>query len=201
VEQRPSASLRAGFEPAFREKQERQASASAQMTIPYRGTTGDGTYFITASTDKKKSVLQSDRMAGLFIRVLFDYRHQRKYQLHEFVVMPDHFLLLITPLVSLERAVQFIKGGFSFRAGKMFGFRGRIWQTSFFDRRVRDSAEYQKFKEYIHQNPVKRGLIGNSEEYPYSSASGKFTLDPLPQRLKPGSVLGQNAALEALLHP
>ena len=75
------------------------------MTIPYRGTTGDGTYFVTSSTFQKKALLQSERMASLLIATLIEYGNQQKYELHEFVVMPDHFHLLITPIVTLERAV------------------------------------------------------------------------------------------------
>jgi len=171
------------------------------MTIPYRGTTGDGTYFITASSLQKKALLQSDRMANLFVETLIEYRSQRKFELHEFVVMPDHFHLLITPIVTLERAVQFIKGGFSFRAGKAFAFRGGIWQTSFYDRRVRDAAEYFSFKKYIYENPVKRGLANRPDQYPYSSASGKFALDGVPQRLKPEPIEQSERSAEALLHP
>lgn len=105
------------------------------MTIPHRGTTGDGTYFVTASTWEKQGLLQSERMAKLFIDVLFHYQKQSKYRLHEFVVMPNHFHALLTPLspVTLEKAVQFIKGGFSFRSKKELGFAGEIWQTSFYD--------------------------------------------------------------------
>jgi REP element-mobilizing transposase RayT len=53
-------------------------------------------------------------MAKLLIDVLFHYREQEKYLLHEFVVMPNHFHLLITPSppATLQRAMQFIKGGF-----------------------------------------------------------------------------------------
>ena len=68
------------------------------VAIPYRGTTGDGTYFVTASTWEKKCLLQSDRMASLFMALLFHYQKHSKYKLHEFVVMPDHFHVLITPL-------------------------------------------------------------------------------------------------------
>ena len=127
-------------------------------------------------------------MAQLFIEVLQHYRRQGKYLLHEFVLMPDHFHVLITPTITLERALQLIKGGFSFRATKELGFGGEIWQTSFYDRRVRDIKEYYAFREYIHLNPVKRGLASLVEEYPYSSARPGFNLDGLPQRLKPVSV-------------
>ena len=134
------------------------------MTIPHRGTTGDGTYFITASTFEKQCLLQS-----------------------EFVVMPNHFHLLITPQapVTLERAMQFVKGGFSFRAKKELGFVWDIWQTSFYDRRVRDAGEYVRFRHYIHMNPVRRGLVSMPEEFRYSSA--KLRLDGVPQGLKPAA--------------
>ena len=147
-----------------------------------------GTYFITANTFQKHSLLQSERMAGLFLDVLYSYRAQQKYLLHEFVVMADHFHLLITPTLTLERALQLIKGGFSFRARRELGFGGEIWETSFYDHRVRDWEEYCAFRRYIHLNPVKRGLAATAEQYPYSSAKAGMVLDAVPQRLKPSGV-------------
>jgi putative transposase len=82
------------------------------------------TFFVTSSIWEKKNLLQTARSAELFIGVLYGYREQGKYRLHEFVVMPDHFHLLATVdgSLSIERAVQFIKGGFAFRAGRELGF-------------------------------------------------------------------------------
>jgi putative transposase len=124
-------------------------------------------------------------MAELFINVLFDYRDKKKYLLHEFVLMPNHFHLLITPVLSLERALQFIKGGFSYRAKRELAFGGEIWEKSFYDRRVRDAEDYFAYRHYIHQNPVKKGLASAAGEYPYSSARPEFVMDKVPQRLKP----------------
>ena len=157
------------------------------MAIPFRGHTSHSTYFVTASTYCKQHLLQSERTALLFIDVLYHYRLQGKYLLHEFVVMPDHFHLLITPCpqVTLERAMQFIKGGYSFRVKKELGLVGERWQPSFHDRRVRDADEYQRFRTYIHENPVRRGLVKVAHHYPYSSANPRFHLDEVPQRLKP----------------
>src|SRR5438309_1085748 len=103
------------------------------MAAPHRGNTGHGTYFITASTFQKKSLFQSERMTRLLIQVLFHYRDGQKYMLHEFVIMPNHFHLLISPVVTLERALQLIKGGFSYRAKKQLEFGGEIWEKSFYD--------------------------------------------------------------------
>lgn len=152
------------------------------MAAPPRGNTGYSCYFITASTFQKQRLFQSEKMARLFIDVLLHYRQQGKFQVHEFVTMPDHFHLLLTPTETLERALQLIKGGFSFRAKKELGFCGEVWQKSYYDRRVRDLSEYLAFREYIWENPVKKGLAA---EYPYSSARPEFNLDGIPQRLKP----------------
>lgn len=122
-------------------------------------------------------------MAGLFVDVLLHYRELRKYLLHEFVVMPDHFHILITPIETLERSIQLIKGRFSYRAQKELGFRHEIWQPSYYDRRVRDAAEYFAFRAYIRRNPEKRGLVAIGEGYRYSSA-WPGELDQAPQRLK-----------------
>jgi putative transposase len=101
--------------------------------------------------------------------------------------MPNHFHLLVTPIppVTMEKAMQFIKGGFSYRAKKELAFHGEIWQTSFYDRRVRDADEYASFRHYIHINPVRRGLATLPEEFPFSSTRSK--LDDAPQWLKPAA--------------
>jgi putative transposase len=128
-----------------------------------------------------------EKIARLFIEVMIAYRTQKKYLLHEFVVMPDHFHLILTPTgIALERAMQ-LKGGFSFQLNKNLKAKRDIWQPSFVDRRVRDSLEYARFKDYIWHNPVKRRFVRTAEEYPYSSAHPSFrgSLDPVPQRLKP----------------
>ncbi len=158
------------------------------MAAPPRGNTGHGCYFITASTYQKRQLLQSDRMKELLVDVLFHYRQQQKYLLHDFVLMPDHFHLLITPVVTLERAMQFIKGGFSFRAKRELGFMHEIWQPSYYDRRVRDAEEFFAFRDYIRQNPVKKGLVASAEAYEYGSAWPGYQLDGIPERVQSAQV-------------
>ncbi len=155
------------------------------MAAPTRGPTGRYPYFVTASTFQKQSLFQSHRMTQLLLEVLLHCHLQNKYLLHEFVLMPNHFHVILTPAITLERALQLIKGGFSFRARKELGFGGEIWQPSFYDRRVRDFNEYAAFRQYIHFNPVKKGLVQAADQYPFGSAVAGFVLDGIPQRLKP----------------
>ncbi len=89
------------------------------------------TFFITTVAWQRVPIFRVEARARLLIEVLFGYRDQRKYLLHEFVVMPDHIHLLFTPApeISVELAVQFIKGGFSYRLQK--ADKIQIWQESF----------------------------------------------------------------------
>src|ERR1700753_3270877 len=99
------------------------------------------------------------------------------YLLHEFVVMPDHIHVLLTPMTSLEKAVQMIKGGFSSRATKELESRWEVWQKGFSDHRIRDTQDYGEHVTYIHENSVRARLVTKAEEYPYSSAHPGFELD------------------------
>ena len=45
-------------------------------------------YFVTANVLQKKSLFQVEKIARLFIEVMLQYRAEKKYLLHEFVVMP-----------------------------------------------------------------------------------------------------------------
>jgi putative transposase len=152
------------------------------MAAPPRGNTGYGIYFITASTFQRQKLFQSERFSVPFVDTLFHYRLERKFLLYEFVVMPNHFHLLMTPTVTLERVMQLVKGGFSYRARKELGFAGELWQPSYYDRRVRGAEDYVNFKYYIRQNPVKWGLAKAPEEFPYSSAFPGFVMDEVPER-------------------
>jgi putative transposase len=143
------------------------------------------TFFITANAYMKRNILQSVRMGELLIDVLYSYRTQGKFLLHDFVVMPDHLHAIISPSVPIKKAGQFIKGGFSFRAKKELGYLHNVWQPGFHDHRIRNFDEYCVYKRYVAFNPVKRGLVIAPEEFQYSSSSGKYELDSLPPGLKP----------------
>jgi putative transposase len=147
---------------------------------------GARTFFVTSSVWGKQSLLQSDRAAGLFLRVLYDYRAQNKFRLHDLVVMPDHFHVLLTVEsgMTIERAVQFIKGGFSYRAGKVLGMKSPIWQKGFSEVRISDAEAFLNVRDYIRNNPVGRHLVSNAVDYLYSSAHPGFDLDPIPQGLR-----------------
>src|SRR5258708_38702467 len=107
--------------------------------------TFDRTCFVTTVTWQRTPLFRNPQEAELMVDVLAHYGEQKKYVMHEFVIMPDHLYLLLTPTadVSLERAVQLIKGGFSYRLGKGvsskaeggLGWQGKLSQPTIRDQR------------------------------------------------------------------
>jgi REP-associated tyrosine transposase len=138
------------------------------MSKPPRDYTsfGSNTYFVTASLWGKRSLFQTERMAKMLVDTLFHYRLEGKYLVHELVVMPNHIHLLLSPSENLARAMQFIKGGFSFRAKKELGFSMETWERGYAEHRVRDAGDYEHHVEYIWQNPVRARLVERPEAYP-----------------------------------
>jgi putative transposase len=122
-------------------------------------------------TSQHTPLFRHTQSAELMMDVLVHYREQKKYVLHEFVIMPDHLHLLLTPAaeISLEGAMQLIKGGFSYRLGK--AKRGLVCQESFTSHRIRDDQDFKHHAEYIRMNPVRARLVERLELYPYWSAS------------------------------
>jgi len=156
------------------------------------------TYFVTTKAWQSVSVFQVTDVAEILVGKLLDYQKKRNYLLHEFVLMPDHLHLLITPSESttLEKAMQLIKGGSSHEIHSVRGNKAQIWQSGFHESRVRDWNDYKNKLDYIHFNPVVAKLVNRPQEWRYSSASGQYQLDPIPQGLKPKIAEPENVGPE-----
>jgi putative transposase len=152
--------------------------------IREHATNNSQTYFVTSDTSERRALFRKEAWARLFFKNLLAHRSEA-YLLHEFVLMPDHFHLLITPTIALERSVQLIKGGFSYRVKKELGSNAEIWRRGFADHRIRDVEDYEKHRHYIHLNQVKKRLCETALAYRYSSAFPGWKLDLVPQGLKP----------------
>jgi putative transposase len=130
------------------------------------------TFFATTKTYAGRHLLQSDRNASLLIEVLRSYVAAGKFKLLEFVVMPNHLHLLITVPggMTIEKAMQLIKGRFSYRLKKELGYLGEVWQAGFSETRADTKESIAGYREYIAQNPVKAGLAELPDHYPYCYA-------------------------------
>jgi putative transposase len=132
-------------------------------------------------TAQRRSLFQVTATAELLQQTIFDYRSQGKFLLHAVVIMSDHLHALITPAadVSLEKAMQFIKGGFSFRLKS----KHDVWERSFNESQISTEEKFLSCVRYIEENPVRRGLASMPEDYHFGSAA-LGQMDPMPAHLR-----------------
>ncbi len=148
------------------------------------------TYFVTTKAWQNVSIFQVQESAEIVVQKILEYRDRKNYLIHEFVLMPNHLHLLLTPseTVSLEKAMQLIKGGSSHEIHAGRGNKMQIWQSGFHESRVRDWVDYKTKGDYIRFNPVAAKLVQRPQDWRFCSASGQFALDPIPQGLKPNAM-------------
>ena len=85
----------------------------------------------------------------LLVDVLRSYMTAGKFRIHDFVVMPNHLHLLLTVGwdMTIEKAMQLIKGGFSHRLKKESGYLGEVWQRGFSEVRIMDQEGFSRCRE------------------------------------------------------
>jgi REP element-mobilizing transposase RayT len=99
-----------------------------------------------------------------------------RYLLHAFVVMPNHIHVLLTPRVGMDAITRQWKGATARQANRILGRVGKVfWQDECFDHWVRNPVEFQRIHTYIEWNPVRAGLVARPEDWPWSSANGRWS--------------------------
>jgi len=119
-------------------------------------------------------VLCQPRIAEIVCQA-FRFYHARLYLLHAFCLMPNHLHLLIQPVPISSGAypknsdiIRKIKSWTAHQINASLGRNGVLWQHEFFDRYIRNPADYARTVEYILANPVKAKLVNAPDAWQWS---------------------------------
>lgn len=143
-------------------------------------------HFITTSCYQRRPLLGSAQNRDLFLYVLEQVRRRYHFSVPGYVVMPEHVHLLITEPERGNPSVvmQAVKQGFARRLiacrHRAEGTRANsteskgmeqvhIWQARFYDFVVFSESKREEKLNYIHENPVRRGLVLIPELWAWSS--------------------------------
>jgi putative transposase len=144
-------------------------------------------HFLTFSCYRRLPLLRTIRARNVFVRALGKIRERHKFLLVGYVVMPEHVHLLIsepprvTPSVVLKALKQRVSRDLrknkrrvsvaQLRLPFMSAGAGlpRFWQPRFYDFNVYSAKKKREKLEYMHANPVKRGLVKNPGAWMWSS--------------------------------
>ena len=152
-----------------------------------------GSHFVTSSCYQRRPLLDDDRIKQVFLSVLEETRKQCSFCVYGYVLMPEHFHLLISnPEVGdAGKVMQVLKQRVSHQAWKIrhptlsqkkgkdgapIEFEdlrsrepGQFWQRRFYDFNVWSRPKMVEKLKYMHRNPVVRGLVVRPEDWPWSS--------------------------------
>ena len=117
--------------------------------------------------------MNDPRVADLVAQtILIGAVEKRFYELHAWVVMPNHVHMLILPTEQVLAVMKWLKGRSAREANQILGRTGLpFWQRDSFDHYLRRSSDLWRFIDYIEANPVRAGLIGRPEDWKWSSAA------------------------------
>jgi REP element-mobilizing transposase RayT len=116
-------------------------------------------------------LLRDDSIAQIVQDTLL-FNHQKKYELICWCIMPNHVHTLIAPVegMSLSEIMYDWKSYTTHAINKALNRKGKLWMMEYFDRYIRDDNHFQKVLNYIHNNPVKAGLVAEPVDWRWSSA-------------------------------
>jgi REP-associated tyrosine transposase len=152
-------------------------------------------HYLTTSAYRRARLFDSERIRRHFVATLAELRAELGFRIVGYVLMPEHFHLLIWPpeaadpsqiMQKLEgRTARFVLK--TLKQNREHAWCGRmlqrlklpetvhdeahfrVWQRRFYDRNIWSDKKRLEKLNYMHHNPVKRGLVKTPGDWPWSS--------------------------------
>jgi putative transposase len=148
-----------------------QALRKGRISLPNRY------YYLTKKTLYRDSrPLIGAGVAQVIVDSLFWAQNEQHWKLLAFVVMPDHYHVVIAlgGRKSLRELMKSINHHNALAINKIRGTHGSFWQEGFHDRSIRPHEDLNDYVTYVHMNPVRAGLVEHPEDWPWSSARAAY---------------------------
>jgi putative transposase len=134
-------------------------------------------YFITICSHEGKEAFSNKDVAKAVIESLKKNKIKSHFKIYIYCLMPDHLHILLNPgnsNLSVSRFIQTFKSQTGFWYEKQYG--SSLWQRGFYDHIVRQNENLIKIAQYILDNPVRKELVEEPEQYPYSGAMDEIEM-------------------------
>lgn len=127
-------------------------------------------FFITCNLLRSRLAL-TDLDFSCLANAFQGVRERRGYLLAGYVFMPDHWHALIVPAEgdTLPKLMGALKVAAMRRVNARRGKRGSLWEPRFFDEIILTVKQYRDTLDYMHLNPVTKGLVSKPEDWAWSS--------------------------------
>ncbi|MGI8605419.1 MAG: transposase [Verrucomicrobiales bacterium] len=141
-------------------------------------------YHVMARGNRRQAIFRDDDDRRFFLQRLGEACAMTGWRLHAWVLMNNHYHLLIeTPEPNLVAGMQWLQNRYTRRFNVRHRARGRVFGDRYKAVLVQGKKRfyYQTVLDYIHLNVVRAGLVKASQgqsvvDYPWSSLSGGYAL-------------------------
>jgi len=122
--------------------------------------------FITMCVEKRRPLLARAEIVALLLGC---WRVADHWLVGSWVAMPDHLQLFCTPAAAPATPVASWARFWRKDVTRRWPYRNEkpIWQSDFFDRRLRSGESYHQKWLYLWENPIKAGIVARPEDWPY----------------------------------
>lgn len=129
-----------------------------------------GIYHIIMRGINRQTIFEDEEDCIQFMQALKKYKEISGYRVYAYCLMGNHVhLLLAIGLEPLEQVMRRLCGSYVYWYNNKYQRIGNLFQDRFKSEPVKDDQYFQTVLRYIHQNPVKAGLVQAGEEYRWSS--------------------------------
>lgn len=162
------------------------------MSRPLRLEFAGAIWHVMARGNDRDAIYVDDADREAFLDVLGRVVAATRWRVHAFVLMPNHYHLLVeTPEPNLSRGMRQLNGVYTQRVNVRHGRTGHVFQGRFKGILVERDAHLLELCRYIVLNPVRAGLVSAPGDWPFSSYRATAGLASPPAWLETGWTLDQ----------
>jgi putative transposase len=147
-------------------------------------------YHVTARANLGRLAFRDDGERKGFLRIVETVVARRRWSCRAFCLLSTHYhLLVMTPEADIAAGMQYLNGRYAQWINAVRGERGHLFDSRYCSVLVENEAHGIELHRYIALNPVRAGLVGNPEDWPWSSFAALVGLERAPALLDVNSAL------------
>ncbi len=152
-------------------------------------------YYIWTTTKDCIEIFNDPHWARFLLLSIGYHRYMLNYKIFGYLIMPESFYVIIQPgkMFTVSKIMKLIKGNFARKYNEVKKREGTVWSQSFDAELIENMTQLKEHLDYIHKQPVNRGLTQDPGEYEFSSYNNysrarrttiQLVIDPLPEDFK-----------------
>lgn len=129
-----------------------------------------GIYHVMLRSINRQNLFEDNEDRQRFMDTLGYYKAMGGYELYGYCFMDNHVHLLLREVSeSISMAIKRISSSFVYWYNQKYNRCGHLFQERYKSEAIESESEFLTVLRYIHQNPVKAGIVKGMEQYPWSS--------------------------------